>query len=168
MAGKNKKSKHSKDGEQTPRIVNRRARHDYHIHDTIECGIKLLGTEVKSVRNGQASIAEGFAQVDPKTHELWLINTEIALYSNAPAERQHEPKRKRKLLCHRRELNKLLTQTQAKGMTLVPMAMYFNSRGLIKIEIGLGSGKKHHDKREDIKKRDMKRDMQRAMTRKEL
>ena len=150
----------------SPRIVNRRARYDYDISDTLECGIELVGTEVKSIRNGQVSLAEGFASVDPRTGQLSLVNVEIAPYPHA-GENQHEPKRPRRLLAHKRQIADLASQTYAKGVTLIPLAMYFKG-GRIKLEIGVGTGKKAPDKRQDIKKRDAERDMRRAMTRKTL
>lgn len=150
----------------SPRIVNRRATHDYHISETLECGIQLRGTEVKSVRNGQVSLAEGYAMVDMKTEQLFLMNVEISHYPHAGPV-QHEPKRTRKLLVHKKQIHSLIGKTTAKGATLVPMAMYF-SKGMIKLEIGLGTGKKSHDKRQDIKKKETDRDLRRAMTRKRL
>ncbi len=151
-----------------PRIANRKARHEYHILESLEVGLALMGSEVKSVRQGKVSLSEGFARVEPATGELWLHDVDIARYENAPAERQHEPKRRRRLLAHRREIDKLLTETRSKGVTLIPLAMYFNSRGLCKLEIGLARGKGKSDKRESMKTKDAKRDMQRAMTRKRI
>ncbi len=148
-----------------PRIENRKARHDYHILDKLECGIVLTGSEVKSIRNGEVSLGEGFAQIDLNTGELWLWQVNIAPYKQAHGANGHEPTRQRKLLAHKREIAKLLTQTSAKGLTLVPLAMYF-VRGKVKLEIGLGEGKKQHDKRQDIKSRDADREMRRAMSRK--
>lgn len=150
----------------SPRIANRRATHDYDISEKLEVGIALRGSEVKSVRNGQVSLAEGYAYVDPRTEELMLANVEIAHYPHAGLN-QHEPKRLRKLLAHKHQIRSLIGATTAKGTTLVPMAMYF-TRGLIKLEIGVGTGKKQHDKRQDIKRREDQRDMRRAMTRKNL
>ncbi|MEQ9455549.1 MAG: SsrA-binding protein SmpB [Phycisphaeraceae bacterium] len=148
----------------TPRIENRRARHDYHITDTLEVGIKLLGTEVKSIRNGQISLAEGFATIDPRTSRLMLLNVDISQYPQAGVN-QHPPRRPRILLAHKREITQLEGKLTAKGTTLVPLAMYF-VRGKAKLLLGLGEGKKTHDKRQDIKTRDANRDMRRAMTRK--
>ncbi len=150
----------------SPRIANRRAHHDYHISEKLECGIQLRGTEVKSVRNGQVSLAEGYASVDPQTEELFLVNVEIAHYPHA-GPLQHETKRKRRLLAHKRQIRSLIGTTSAKGVTLVPLAMYF-SKGMIKVEIGVGVGKKTHDKRQDIRKKETDRDLRRAMTRKTL
>jgi SsrA-binding protein len=151
----------------SPRIANRRATHDYFIHEKLEVGIRLVGTEVKSVRHGQVSLAEGFALVDPKTMELFLHDVDIAHYEQAPPEAQHAPKRPRKLLAHKKQIEQLFGQSSAKGVTLVPLAMYFKN-GLVKVEIGLGTGKKHYDKREDVKKREADRAIKRGMTRKVL
>ncbi|QQE12230.1 SsrA-binding protein SmpB [Planctomycetota bacterium] len=159
--------KKKKDESQTKRIVNRRAYHDYHISDKLECGISLHGTEVKSIRDGQASIAEGYATVDEKKMELQLVNCEISRYPHG-GPHQHEPKRVRTLLAHKKQIKQYADKTREKGVTIVPLAMYFTSRGLIKIEIGIGRGKKSHDKRQDIKQRDADRSMQRAMTRKHI
>ena len=150
----------------SPTIHNRRASHDYVIHDRIECGIVLVGSEVKSVRNGKVSLAEGFARIDPRKMEMWLHDVDIAGYENAPA--NHIPKHPRKLLLHRREIESLLGRMGSKGMTLVPLLMYFNERGIIKLQIGLASGKGHADKRESMKNREARRDIQRAMTRKRI
>ncbi|MHC4996149.1 MAG: SsrA-binding protein SmpB [Planctomycetota bacterium] len=162
MAKKGKPS----DTDNAPRITNRRARHDYHITETLVCGIQLTGTEVKSVRQGHVTLNQSFCQVDPNTLELWLHNAEIQPYANAAAHTQHEPQRPRKLLAKKREIKELLVKTGPKGMSLVPLAMFFNRQGFIKVEIGLGTGKGQTDKRETLKKRDAQRDIQRAMTRK--
>lgn len=150
----------------SPRIVNRRATFEYHISEKLEVGISLLGSEVKSIRAGQVSLGEGFARVEPGDHQLYLHNIDIALYPQA-GERNHEPKRTRKLLAHRRQIDKLETLTSSKGVTLVPLAMYF-VRGMVKLEIGVGEGKKSADKRQDIRKRETQREVRRAMTRKTL
>lgn len=149
-----------------PRILNRKARHDYHIQSSLEVGIVLVGSEVKSIRNGQASLAEGFAMVDDKSMTLSLFEVDIAKYAQA-GPFNHEPRRVRRLLAHKREIKKLLDQSGAKGSTLVPLAMYF-VRGKVKVELGLGVGKKAFDKREDLKKKDSERAMRRAMTRRTL
>ena len=146
-----------------PRIVNRRATHDYLISDKLEVGVKLLGSEVKSVRLGHVSLAEGYVAIDPKKLTLQLFNVDIAHYPQA-GPLQHDPKRIRTLLAHKREINSLLGKTSAKGVTLVPMAMYFVD-GRIKLEIGVGVGKKHYDKRQDLKKAEADREMRRAMAR---
>ncbi|QDU34172.1 SsrA-binding protein [Poriferisphaera corsica] len=165
MAKKHKK-KH-KNESQTRRIVNRRAYHDYHISDKLECGISLQGSEVKSIRDGQASIAEGYATVDEKELLLKLVNCEISKYPHAGVH-QHEPKRVRTLLAHKKQIKQLANKTREKGVTIVPLAMYFTSRGIVKIEIGLGRGKRAHDKRHDIKERDADRSIRRAMTKRHL
>lgn len=148
----------------SPRIVNRRALHDYHITEKLETGIVLTGSEVKSIRNAQVSLAEGYARVDPATMELYLHNVDIALYPHAGVN-QHAPKAPRKLLAHRREIEKLLGATTAKGTTLVPLAMYFKN-GRVKVEIGVGVGKRAYDKRQDIRKKTADREIRRGMTRK--
>ncbi|MFA9479277.1 SsrA-binding protein SmpB [Phycisphaerales bacterium AB-hyl4] len=160
------KSKHKKPANLNPRIENRRARHDYHILEKLETGIVLQGTEVKSIRLGQVSLAEGFARVDPRSGELYLHNVEIAPYPHAGIN-QHGPKQSRKLLAHKREIDKLAGFSASKGTTLIPLAIYF-VRGKAKLELGVAEGKKTHDKRQDIKKRDADRDMRRAMTRKKI
>ncbi len=158
------KNKPTKPKNLSPRIANRRAFHDYHISDKYEVGIVLLGSEVKSIRNGQVSLAEGFAMVEPATMEIWLHNVEISPYTHAGPENQHAPKRQRKLLAKKREIRHILDKTTAKGATLVPLAMFF-VRGKVKLEIGVGTGKKSYDKRQDMKKRDADREIQRGMSR---
>ncbi|MCV6591887.1 MAG: SsrA-binding protein SmpB [Silicimonas sp.] len=138
---------------------NRRARYDYAIEDDLECGIQLLGSEVKSLRTGQSNIAESYAHVDEG--ELWLVNAYIAPYEQAMF--GHEDRRKRKLLVSKKELSDLWNATQRKGMTLVPLVMYFNHKGRAKIKIGLAKGKKLHDKRESDAKRDWNRQKARLM-----
>lgn len=124
---------------------NRRARFDYFIEDTFEAGIQLLGTEVKALRAGRANIAESYAS--PERGELWLVNAYIPEY--APASQfNHEPRRPRKLLVKSRELKKLIGAVEREGRTLAPLKLYFNERGLAKLEIALAKGKKAHDKRE--------------------
>lgn len=149
-----------------PRILNRRASHDYHISDKLECGIQLLGTEVKSIRHGKVSLAEGYVAVEPRGMTLQLFNIDIAHYPQA-GPFQHDPKRTRTLLAHKREINSLYGKTTAKGVTLIPLAMYFVN-GMCKVEIGVGIGKKQQDKRQDIRKKEADRDIRRAMTRKVL
>lgn len=149
-----------------PRIVNRKALHDYFISEKLEVGIKLSGSEVKSIRNSQVSLAEGYARVDPNTMELYLHDVDIAMYPHAGVN-QHAPKAPRKLLAHRREIEKLFGATTKKGTTLVPLAMYFKD-GRVKLEIGVGEGKKVFDKRTDIKKKSADREIKRGMTRKVL
>jgi SsrA-binding protein len=139
---------------------NRRARFDYAIERDIECGIMLEGSEVKSLRQGGANIAESYASVD--NGELWLTNSYIAPYEQAKMFR-HEERRKRKLLVSRKELADLWNATQRKGMTLVPLVLYFNHRGMAKIKLGIAKGKKNVDKRETQAKRDWSRQQQRLL-----
>jgi SsrA-binding protein len=141
--------------------MNRKARHDYFITDSVEAGIVLAGTEVKTLRSGQASIQESFAA--PKDGALYLLNAYIPEYKQAGAHLQHETRRPRKLLVHKREMNKLMGQVNREGMTLVPLGIYFNKRGIAKVELGLAKGKHKADKRESIKQRDWKRDQARIM-----
>jgi len=151
----------------SPRIANRKAFHDYHIIEKIEVGIALRGSEVKSIRMGKVNLAEGFARVEPGDMGLYLYNVDIAPYSPATGVNAHEPQRPRKLLAHKREIIKLLDHTTAKGATMVPLTMYF-VRGMVKVEIGVATGKQAHDKRQDIKKRDADRDIRRGLTRKRI
>jgi SsrA-binding protein len=139
---------------------NRRARHDYFIEDTVEAGVMLLGTEVKSLRAGRASIAESFAA--EQDGGLFLINANIPEYA-AGNRFNHAPKRARKLLLHRRELDRLLGAVQRDGMTLVPLSIYFNARGIAKVQLGLAKGKRKGDKREAEKQRDWSRDRARLL-----
>lgn len=141
--------------------VNKRARFDYTIEETFVAGIELTGTEVKSLRHGQTSIQEAY--VGPTANEMWLHNANIPEYQQASQHLQHEPQRTRRLLLHRREINRLIGAVTREGYTIVPIKMYFNKRGIAKLEIGLGKGKKQHDKREAIKKRDWGREKQRVM-----
>ncbi|NKB26363.1 MAG: SsrA-binding protein SmpB [Rhodobacteraceae bacterium] len=133
---------------------NRRARYDYAIEEDIECGIQLMGSEVKSLRLNTANIAESYTTVDEG--ELWLVNSYIAPYDPAKTW-GHEDRRRRKLLVSQRELAKMWQATQREGMTLVPLVLYFNHRGLAKIKIAIGKGKKNQDKRETSAKRDWQR-----------
>lgn len=149
-------------GEPRPAADNRRARHDYHIEDTLESGIVLTGTEVKTLREGKANIAESYASTE--NGELWLINAYIPEYTKA-AHFNHEERRPRKLLVKRRELAKLAQATDREGMTIVPLKMYFNDRGRAKLLLGVAKGKKNHDKRESSKERDWNRDKQRLLRR---
>lgn len=139
---------------------NRRARFEYFLEDFFEAGIALTGTEVKSLRFGEGSIAEAYAEV--KNGQVSLINANIPEY-NFGNRFNHEPKRPRKLLLHEREIGKMMTGVSREGMTLIPMSVYFNSRGRAKVELALAKGKKLHDKRETIKDRDWKRDQQRLL-----
>ncbi len=139
---------------------NRKARHEYFITDNWEAGVALLGSEVKSLRVGQSNITESYASFEDGG--LWLINAYIAEYKGA-ALFQHEPRRKRKLLLHAGELKKMKLAIERKGMTLVPLELYFNAKGIAKLKIGLAEGKKLHDKREDAAKRDWNRQKARLM-----
>jgi SsrA-binding protein len=139
---------------------NRRARFDYAIEDDLECGIILEGSEVKSLRQGSANIAESYAAVEDG--ELWLVNAYIAPYIQAKTF-GHEERRRRKLLVSRKQLSRLWNETQRKGMTLVPMVLYFNHRGKAKLKIGIAKGKKLHDKRATEAKRDWGRQKQRLL-----
>ncbi|MCG6904600.1 MAG: SsrA-binding protein SmpB [Rhodobacter sp.] len=139
---------------------NRRARYDYAIEDDLECGIILEGSEVKSLREGGANIAESYAEV--AQGELWLVNSYVAAYDKAKTF-GHLEKRRRKLLVSRKELSRLWSETQRKGMTLVPLVLYFNHRGIAKLKIGIAKGKKNHDKRETEAKRDWGRQKQRLL-----
>ena len=139
---------------------NRRARYDYAIEDDLECGIILMGSEVKSLRTGQSNIAESYASVEGG--ELWLTNAYIAPY-DAGRTFGHEERRRRKLLVKQKELVRLWNATQREGMTIVPLVMYFNDRGLVKLKIATGKGKKNHDKRATEAKRDWGRQKQRLL-----
>jgi SsrA-binding protein len=139
---------------------NRRARFDYFIETTYEAGIALTGTEVKSLRFGEGSIAESYAEV--KDEEVWLINSNIPEFSHGNRF-NHEPKRPRKLLLNFREINKMHGAVARQGMTLVPLSVYFNGQGRAKVELALAKGKKDHDKRDTIKERDWKREQQRLL-----
>ncbi len=139
--------------------TNRKAYHEYSIQDTVEAGLVLVGSEIKSIRAGRVSLQEGFVLFE--NGEAWLVNVHIAPYD--PASRQnHEPKRKRKLLLHRREIERLQGRVQEKGYTLVPTRLYLKD-GRAKVELGLGRGKKLYDKRETIAKQDSKRQIERAL-----
>lgn len=138
---------------------NRKARHDYFIHETYEAGIVLTGTEVKSLRAGKANLKDSYARID--NSELMLHNLHISPYDQGNRF-NHEPLRTRKLLMHRLEINKLIGKTKEKGYALVPLKLYF-TRGRAKVEVGLATGKKNYDKRQDIAERDAKRDVERVM-----
>jgi SsrA-binding protein len=139
---------------------NRRARFNYEIGEVFEAGIALMGSEVKSLRLGRATIAEAYA--DTRNGELWLVNANIPEYLQA-SRFNHEPKRRRKLLLHRGQIDKLANGVEREGMTIVPLKMYFNDKGRAKIEVALGRGKKLHDKRETEKKRTWDREKGRLM-----
>ena len=139
---------------------NRKARFNYFIEDSMEAGLALTGTEVKSLRVGKAAIAEAYA--DPRGGEIWLLNSNIPEYLQA-SRFNHAPKRPRKLLLHRREIAKLIGAVERQGMTLVPLKLYFNAKGRAKIELALARGKKLHDKRETEKKRSWERERGRLL-----
>jgi SsrA-binding protein len=140
---------------------NRKARHEYFINDTYEAGIMLTGTEVKSLRRGQANIAESYASYEDGC--LWLVNAYIPEYQGAGRFFQHEPRRKRRLLLHKNELAKLTNAVDRKGMTIIPLELYFNPRGLAKLRLSVAEGKKLHDKRQDAAKRDWNRQKARLL-----
>ena len=141
-------------------MQNRRARHEYLIEDSVEAGLVLMGSEVKSLRAGKASLGEAYA--GEQSGELYLLNAHIAEYS--PANRfGHSPKRARKLLLHKRERDRLLGQIRREGYTLVPLSIYFNDRGIAKLTLGLARGKKKADKREAAKQRDWQREKARIL-----
>ena len=139
---------------------NRRARYDYFIDEVFEAGIALTGTEVKSLRFGEGSIAESYAEV--KDGQVWLINSNVPEFSHGNRF-NHEPKRPRKLLLHEREINRLTGAVERKGMTLVPLSVYFNGRGRAKVELALAKGKNNADKRQTTKDREWKREQGRIM-----
>jgi SsrA-binding protein len=139
--------------------VNRKARHDYDISDTIEAGLVLTGTEIKSVRAGQVNLSDAYARVEKG--EAWLINAHIAPFERGNRY-NHEPRRERKLLLHRREIDQLMGRAQAKGLTIVPLRLYL-SRGRAKVELGLARGKQLHDRRRDIAARDTRRELEREL-----
>jgi len=145
------------------RIVaeNRQARHEYFLTNTLEAGLQLTGTEVKSLRKGQANIAESYASIEDGG--VWLINSYIPEYKGAGPFFQHEPRRKRRLLLHAKEIHKLAIAIDRQGMTMVPLELYFNERGIAKLKMALAEGKKLHDKREAAKKRDWNREKARIM-----
>lgn len=140
--------------------VNRKARHDYFIVDTIECGIVLTGTEIKSVRDGKVNLKDGYAKIEKG--ELWLMNVHISPYEKA-SWYQHDPRQNRKLLLHKAELRKLGSKIKEKGFTLVPLSMYLKGGRLAKVALGVAQGKTAHDKRDTIIERDAKRSMAREM-----
>jgi SsrA-binding protein len=155
-------SKHDGERPNEPVIENRQARHDYAIEDTLECGIELLGTEIKSVRASKVSLAEGYVSAQAIPPVLSLHSVHIAEYPPAGKAVQHEPVRVRKLLAHKKEIVKLAEQVKRSGATIVPLKIYFKN-GRAKLLIGLGTGRKAADKRQAIAAREMKRDMDRAM-----
>lgn len=157
-----KKSKKKEPEHKGVRIANRKGLRDFHILEVLECGVELVGTEVKSLRAGQAKIDESYARIDDG--QLMLIGANIAQYPNAAGSLQHDPDRDRKLLVHRRQIARLEFYVRQKGKTLIPLAVYFK-RGWAKCEIGLAVGKRQYDKRQAIKERQQKRDIAREMSR---
>jgi SsrA-binding protein len=153
-----------KKSDKSPTIENRRVRREYHIEDTLEVGIVLLGTEVKSLRNGQASLAEGWVRATQRPIGLALHGVHIAEYSDAGPAQQHAPTRTRVLLAHKREILKLASFTASQGHTLVPLKIYF-SNNKAKVLVGLASGKRKSDKRQELAKKSAQRDIDRAMKR---
>lgn len=139
---------------------NRQARYLYEILDTYECGIALVGTEVKSIRAGKVNLRDGFARL--RDGEVWLMNVHISPHSSTNQVYNHDPRRSRKLLLHRQEIRRLIGKIEQKGLTLVPLKMYLK-KGRVKVEIAIARGKKLHDKRQDLKKRQDKREMERAL-----
>ena len=139
---------------------NRKARHQFQVLDTLECGIVLSGSEVKSLRAGKVSLNEAYGRI--RGDEVWLVGCDIAEYSHA-SHFNHEPKRPRKLLLHRREIRTFAAQAYEQGLTLVPLKLYFNEKGRAKLLLGICRGRKLYDKRERLKKADAQRDIQRAM-----
>jgi SsrA-binding protein len=146
-------------GEQTV-AVNRKARHEYSIEETFEAGISLTGTEIKSIREGKANLSDAYARIEKG--EAWLVGAHIAPWAGGNRN-NHEPRRDRKLLLHRREIDRLGGRVGAKGLTIVPLRLYITGRGRAKLELGLGRGKQLHDKRRDIADRDARRDIAREL-----
>jgi SsrA-binding protein len=142
------------------RIQNRKARHDYHILEVVEAGVELLGTEVKSLRGGQAKIDDAYARI--RDGQAYLVGANIAMYPNAADGMQHDPMRDRRLLLHRRQIHQIESHVKQKGKTVVPLAIYF-SRGWAKCELGIVEGKRQYDKRQAIRKRDQQREIAREL-----
>jgi SsrA-binding protein len=140
---------------------NRRARHEFSIEDTLEAGIVLRGTEIKSVRAHKVSLADAYARIE--RDEAWIVGLHIAPWSTTDVRFNHEPKRTRKLLLHREQIDELLGKTKAKGLTLVPLRIYITDQGKAKLELGLARGKQTWDRRREIAERDSRRDMERAV-----
>jgi len=164
VAKKSKKKKESTENKNEKTIgENRKARHDFEIIERLECGIQLVGSEVKSLRDGKLTLSESFAQV--VDGEVFLINCEITPYSNASEFLNHEARRKRKLLLHKREIIKFAAKSEEKGFSLIPLKMYFK-QGRAKVLLGVGKGRQSHDKREKLKKDVARRDIDRAMKQK--
>ena len=140
--------------------LNRRARHEFAIEDSMEAGIVLSGTEIKSIRAGKVNLADSFARIE--RGEAWLVGAHIAPWEQASRE-NHEPKRDRKLLLHRDQIDQLLGKTKAKGLTLIPLKIYITERGKAKLELGLGKGKQLYDRRREIQARDARREVEREL-----
>lgn len=153
-------SKSGPSEESTVIARNKRARHDYHIIDSWEAGIVLTGTEVKSLRNGKANLADSYGIV--RNGELFLLNLHISHYEQGN-QFNHDPVRTRKLLLHRKEIRKLIGSVERQGLTLVPLELYFNPRGIAKVKLALAKGKKVHDKRDTERERDAQREIARAL-----
>ncbi|HUW19057.1 MAG TPA: SsrA-binding protein SmpB [Sedimentisphaerales bacterium] len=158
MSAKSRKKKDKQ--QQTPRAVHKKAYRDYELLDRFEAGIALLGTEVKSLRAGQADLDGSYARI--LNDECWLVGGKIAQYAQAGSAR-HEPDRKRKLLLHKAEIRKIRIKLEQRGFTLVPLQIYFNDKGLAKVELALARGKRKYDKRRAINERTQKRDIERDM-----
>jgi SsrA-binding protein len=165
-AGKNKKDEPTGDGKSGRKVIatNRRAFHDYHVLERFEAGIKLQGTEVKSLRAGHCVISDAHATIDRKRTLAWLHNLQIPEFNAGNQIDQHEPKRKRALLLHKEEINKLRQKLLERGLTIVPLSVYFKG-GYAKVELGLCKGKKLYDKRHAMKERDVKRELARRVAR---
>jgi SsrA-binding protein len=148
----------------SPRILNRRAQHDYHLGEKLECGIVLHGTEVKAIRDGRVDLAHAFARVELSTMELWLHEMDVGACAHASADRQHLAKSKRKLLARKEQIQRLYGKLTDKGASLIPTSLYFNDHGYAKIELAVATGKRKSDKREAIKKKDDRRMIQQAMS----
>ncbi len=147
---------------EAPRIVNRKVRYDFEVLETLEAGISLTGSEVKSLRAGRASLDESYAYL--RSGELFLLDCNIAPYPMA-GYAQHKATRERKLLLHRRQIKRWQVRVTQRGLTIVPLAIYFNERGIAKVDIALARGKTHADKRESIKRRDQQRDINQSLRR---
>ena len=146
--------------DETTVALNRRARHEFSIDETFEAGIVLTGTEIKSIRSGKVNLGDAYARIE--RGEAWLVGAHIAPFEQGNRN-NHEPKRERKLLLHRSEIDELLGRTKAKGQTIVPLRLYLTSRGRAKLELGLARGKQLHDRRRDIAERESKRDIERQL-----
>ena len=140
--------------------INRKARHEFSIEDTLEAGIVLTGTEIKSLREGKANLQDAYARIE--RGEAWLVGANIAPWAGGNRN-NHEPRRDRKLLLHRVQIDQLLGKTKAKGLTLIPLRLYITDRGRAKLELALARGKQLHDRRRDIADRDARRDMERQL-----